>query len=605
MRFRPDGRLSLRYSIILIAGSALMFVSIVLIAYSEIHSAARIHQIRTASLKAQADLVQTMLELHHERLGVLARRMVSDPDLDSAIGETVGNDLEKFLDLARADRPMALAVVSQSGEILADSIARSVFIDKSIFSDRTVDSDGSDIVVTPDGKPVMRYSTPVRRGDDIVAGVRIVSPLETITEEFFPGLDGLAFRSPSGLIESLYGYAPEVKSVPSATRTKAFHQTSGKSLEGVFLPLDFGDRSSVGDLVLLKDITGTVRRENIISRMMFVAIFVVIAITLGMLVRALRIELRPLGTVIHALETMSRGETVVKDRDMGSPSISSPSASAIPAHRHEIGILLKAVESFRASIDTQNALIAMREQLDNAWRIQQSLLPSNFDVTPGLDTFGTMRPALDVAGDFFDVFSLEDGRIAVLIADVSCKGLAPALFAAQASAVLRTQSSHNSNPETAIRLTNEALCDRNPEDMFLTCVLAFITPENGAVSLVNAGHCHPVVVRRGGSVEQVADGLDPDPILGIVSGLSWNCHQFDLEVGDRLILYSDGFVEACNRNREERVIDMFSDACSEVDAPSEGISTRLFEKIDKFADGAPQADDITIVMVRRLSNPEK
>jgi len=610
MRLPTRGQPSLRQGITVTAGAALLVVSVVLIAYAEIRSATRVRQQQAAVQALHAELVETMLALQQEQLGVLARRVAADRQVDAASTDATVN-LEAVLDTLREDRPVALVVTAASGDVLATSIDRSATTDVARWPGPETALAETRLATGPDGAPLLLLHAPIRRGDRVAGTVRIALPIVNVADEFFPGLAGLAFRPPGGDLVSLSGARPDIASVPVGAQTAGVSGESGQRFEAVLVPLGFGDGAPIGDLVFLREITDALLREELFARLTHVTVLVVILISLGLLTRALRLGFRPLGAVVHLLEAMSRGDTGLRfRRPEPSPArVSEPDGAetAVPEEfapgedrpRQEIGTLLRAVESFRASIDANNALIAVREQLDNARRIQQSLLPRRFDLHPGLDIFGRMRPALEVAGDFFDIFELDDARIAAVIADVSGKGLAPALFAAQASALLRAQCHQNPEPDDALRLANQALCERNPEDMFLTCILAVVTPRTGAVSFVNAGHCPPVIVRRDGTVAQVE--TDPEPILGIVPDFAWTRHRFVLNPGDRFLFYSDGFDEAQTQAGDAlgtgRVIEMFSRACSEDAASSEGIARRLFDGIDEFAAGAPQADDITIIAI--------
>jgi len=591
-------------------------VSIILIAYAEIRSSTRSRQHQATFQAVNAELVETMLALQREQLGALARRVVSDRGIDAAFSDGA-LEFEQALDLVRNRRPLALVLVNASGDILARSIDRSVRLDTSLFKMARRTATETRLLVGSDGAPVILHHASVRRGDQIAGTVWVALPIINVTREFFPDIAGLAFRFPDGTLNPLYGSRINTTQIPAYPQVSILNGESGKRFEAVFVPLEFDGNDKVGDLVLLRDVTNAFMREEFISRLTLVTVFVIILISIGFLTRSLRLGFRPLGAVVHLLEAMSKGDTglhftypldptVPASKECGpqKPTFGT-NGPKDPAQYHEIGTLLRAVESFRASIDAQNALVIVREQLDNARRIQQSLLPQNFDYYPELDIFGRMRPALEVAGDFFDIFQLDDGRVAALIADVSGKGLAPALFASQASALLRAQCYQNFNPGDVIRFSNNALCERNPENMFLTGILAFLNPKSGEVTFVNAGHCPPVIIRQNNSVEQMV--TDPEPILGIVPDFEWTTHQFKLDPGDRFLLYSDGFDEAQTISGEmlgtQKLMDMFRNAALTDDISSERVSEMLFDGIDAFAAGAPQADDITIITIRVM--PER
>ncbi len=604
---------SLRYSITLTAGTALICVSIVLIAYAEIRSATKAHRQRLELHKIHVALIETSLNLKHEQLANLAKRVVSNAQVDAALFNGAEN-LETVLDIARENLPVVLTVTAVSGEVLATSIDRSVTIDGSLFSVPEFANAGTRLLVGSDGAPALLHHALIRRGQRVVGHVWVLLPIANVTAELFPDLAGLAFRGSDNVLMPLSGHFPVARSIEPGVRTVRFSETFGKRFEALFVPLRFDDVFA-GELVFLKENTAALAREELFSTLAYFTVFVVILISLGLLARALRLGFRPLGAIVQLLEAMSGGNTGLRYRHAGTQSLpvsgksenqktASENSSRVERRPHrEISTLLSTVESVGAAIDANNALIAVREQLENARRIQQSLLPGRFDLHPRLDAFGYMRPALDVAGDFLDIFRLDDARIAVLVADVSGKGLAPALFAAQASAILRANCHQTQEPEEVVRLTNQALCERNPEDMFLTCILMIVAPESGAVYFVNAGHCPPVIFRFDGQVEQAV--TDPEPVLGVAREFTWTTHRFDLKAGDRLLLYSDGFDEAHKENGDmlgtARVIKMFSEACSSNDVSSKQLADGLFDGIAEFAAGAPQADDITILTIRLLN----
>ncbi len=591
------------------AASSILIVSVILVAYAEIRSAARIYQQQLAFRAVQVDLVNAMLVIQHEQMGSLARRIAADSQVD-AVFNFEPADLETVLDAAREGLRIALDVIDSSGTNLASSAHLTARVDGIPPPPAGMDLAETRLVTTSDGAPVLLHHSPIRRGDRVVGVVRALLPLVSVTGDFFPGLAGLAFRPTDGSLKPLSGVIPEMADIPPDELVTVVTGDLRTRFQAVFIPLGFGEGGDIGELILLRDITRTVQIDELFSSLTIVTVSIIILISLGILTRYLRLGFRPLGATVHLLDAMSHGDTRLQLRrtaeapspDPEKNGTKDPTDAGEGESRHEIDTLLSTVESFRASIDAQNTLIAVRQQLDNARRIQQSLLPRSFDLHPKLEIFGKMRPALEVAGDFFDIFKLEDGRIAVLIADVSGKGLAPALFAAQASALLRAQTHQHIDPADIIGLANQALCERNPEDMFLTAFLALITPETGSVSFVNAGHCAPVIIRQSGEVEQIV--TDPELILGVMPEFTWTRHQMDVNPGDRVLLYSDGFDEAQTLAGEllgtEKVVSMFTEAGADGNLSSERISDILFEGIDRFSAGAPQADDITIITIKSL-----
>ena len=603
---RAKHRPSLRQRVTLTSTFALVAVSIVLIAYAEIRSTSLTRRHEMARLNVQADLLHTMLALYHERLGTLARRVAADPEVDATLLTSLASpDVYETLELARGQLPElpTLILYSNDGRVLVDLSDGTHSL---IPPDNNAQSNESRIIIGKSGIPTLAYHAPARRSDRIVGGVGAFMPVSDGVKEFFPDLLGLAFLDENGRLHRLAGEFPVATAAIQFGRDQQARNLilsdngTKRRLEFTFLTLRNEENGVPGELVLLRDITKMARREELLTKLAFATVLIIIILSFGLLMRALRLGFRPLAAVVWLLETMAKGETRLRFRGMEDTRKATAFLNVTSVK--EVGTLLDAVERFRTSLHARNALVAVQEQLANARRIQQSLLPVKFDLHRGLEIYGLMRPAQEVGGDFFDIFLLENGRVAALIADVSGKGIAAALFAAQVSALLRAHCLQSDDLTAVIRLTNIALCERNPENMFVSAVLVTIIPETGRVSFVNAGHCPPMIAKRNGEVQLIE--ADPEPVLGVLPELNWTQHHLSLSADDRMLLYSDGFDEAQTNDgtflgiREAMAI--FGGACAENPELSvEYLSKSTLEHINKFAAGAPQSDDITLVALGR------
>ena len=620
---------SLRRSIALTASLALLAVSVVFIAYVEILGGSQARRYEAVRLEAKAVLVETVLNLYRLRLEALAKRVATDSEVDtSLLAGDVSPGLEDILERARSalpERPV-IAILTPKGRILAvgdDGGRVSIYPD--ILSDAITRSSGTHWIIGDSGPPILVHHALVRHRDQSIGHVLVFMEISDVLIDFFPGLTGLAFIDEAGMLRHLAGEVPNLSLVfadhDGQARSLILPSMDGRQLDVVILPLRDEPGKVIGDILLLRDITAALKREKMLAWLAFFTVLIIILLSLGLLLRSLRLAFRPLGAVVQLLEAMARGETGLRfrNREEGqetkaklleeSTLSSEEGQEAIEPFSttsgNEIGVLLNTVERFRASLDAHNALIAIQEQLESARHIQQSLLPVTFDLHPGIDIHGRMRPAQEVGGDFFDVFPLKDGRIVAMIADVSGKGIAAALFASQASAVLSAQCNSTDDPAEAVLLANKALCGRNPEDMFLSAILAVITPETGRVSFINAGHCPPMIAGRDKKAKIVE--TPPDPVLGVLPELKWTRHQITLAPGERLLFYSDGFDEAQNNDGMflgmERAMEIFDQTLAEhAELSSETLSRRILNQIDDFSAGAPQADDITLMVVKRGLN---
>jgi len=247
-----------------------------------------------------------------------------------------------------------------------------------------------------------------------------------------------------------------------------------------------------------------------------------------------------------------------------------------------------------ASLEKAQAQI--KAELDIAKALQIAILPATFPAKLGCDGAARMVPATTMGGDFYDFIELPDGRIGLVMADVSGKGVPAAFFMAVALTNLRGFAVLCSGPGACIARTNQVLCRENPMDLFVTVFYAVIDPATGVLTYANGGHNPPYVRRADGSVAALAGtgGL----VLGAMPDVEYPEHTVQLSPGDRLVLYTDGVTEAFNPADEaygtERLI-------AEVEAhgggPSAALVERIFHSVTAFAGTAPQSDDITLAVL--------
>ena len=139
------------------------------------------------------------------------------------------------------------------------------------------------------------------------------------------------------------------------------------------------------------------------------------------------------------------------------------------------------------------------DDLKTAQTLQASILPTDFSAYAGTAIAASMRPALEVSGDFYDVFPLDGGRLGLVIADVSGKGVAAAFFMAVTRTMLRSEALTGRAAAECVAHVNQTLCCENPVDMFVTALYAELDASSGAVNFVNAGHCEPIVLDGNGN----------------------------------------------------------------------------------------------------------
>lgn len=239
-------------------------------------------------------------------------------------------------------------------------------------------------------------------------------------------------------------------------------------------------------------------------------------------------------------------------------------------------------------------------ELSVATHIQASMLPCVFPAFPSrseFDIYATMTPAKEVGGDFYDFFLVDSDHLALVIADVSGKGVPAALFMAISKILIKNYSQTGISPKTVLESANNRLCENNEAEMFVTVWLGIMEISTGRLVCANAGHEYPVIKRSGGEYELIRDkhGF----VLAGMEGSRYQEYELKLNRGDILYVYTDGVCEATNSNEElfgtDRMLEALN-AC-ESDLPLQ-ILPAVKSRIDAFVGDAPQFDDITMMVVR-------
>ena len=239
----------------------------------------------------------------------------------------------------------------------------------------------------------------------------------------------------------------------------------------------------------------------------------------------------------------------------------------------------------------------LERELQLAMEIQQRFQPTAPPVVAGYELQGISFPCYEIGGDYYDFIQRDDGRLVIALGDVSGKGTAAALLMSSLHAAIHAQTgSHDTLVET-ISAVNRYLSDNIPSNRFVTLFYAELDPESGALSFLNAGHNPPLIVHAAGTVEQLASGGLP---LGIKADADYREGRTTMQMGDVLVIYSDGVTEAASPNGEEfgptRLYEVVS---RNVDASAAGIRDRIESALTKFSQGTQAADDITLVIVKR------
>jgi phosphoserine phosphatase RsbU/P len=246
----------------------------------------------------------------------------------------------------------------------------------------------------------------------------------------------------------------------------------------------------------------------------------------------------------------------------------------------------------------------IKRELELAHQVQLSFLPRTVPEVQGYEFGGHYEPALEVGGDYYGFIPLADGRLAVALGDVAGKGVSAALLMAKLSSDTRFCLLTEPDPALAVRKLNDLLYEfTNPMDRFVTLALAVVDPATHAVTLVNAGHPPPLLVRRGatGLEEAVPKHLSGLP-LGVAEGYQYNSCQVALHPGDNLVLFTDGVTDATDaRNVRFGDKGIHTSLFQGGSATAKSLVERLVKAVHVHATNQSQQDDITLVSLGRVA----
>ncbi len=253
---------------------------------------------------------------------------------------------------------------------------------------------------------------------------------------------------------------------------------------------------------------------------------------------------------------------------------------------------------WREALVSRDKLVSIQNELDVAKTIQQSILPTVFPETDGMQIFGSMEPARAVGGDFFFVERFVDGRIALAVADVSDKGVPAALFMMLTRTLLKGALRDGAPPGRVLEEVNDLLHEDNDTAMFVTLFCGIYDPHTGGFTYANGGHNPPLHVRADGSSEilPITGGI----ALGVAPEFTFAEDSIELAPGDSAVLYTDGVTEAINAADEEFGMERLHAIFAETPGLNalEGNSA-IFESLGKFTGETPQFDDITCLVLHR------
>jgi sigma-B regulation protein RsbU (phosphoserine phosphatase) len=239
----------------------------------------------------------------------------------------------------------------------------------------------------------------------------------------------------------------------------------------------------------------------------------------------------------------------------------------------------------------------LKAEMSIAAQIQTDNMPAEFPAFPDRDEFdiyATMEPARGIGGDFYNFFLTDDDHLAMIMADVSGKGVPGALFMMVTNIFLSIRTQMGGTPSEILQFVNERLCEHNKADMFVTVWLGVLEISSGHLVFANAGHEFAALYRKGGAFEILKDrhGF----VLGGMEGVRFKDNELTLGRGDKLFLYTDGVPEATNGENQMYTIERMLEALnvSREESPH-AILEGVKQSVDAFVGDAPQFDDLTML----------
>ena len=264
---------------------------------------------------------------------------------------------------------------------------------------------------------------------------------------------------------------------------------------------------------------------------------------------------------------------------------------------------IKEIDQQKLAALTKKKLDLIQKELHAASEVQQSILPKKFSIFPAeypYDLYAEMVPAKEVGGDFYDFFMLDDNQLGLVIGDVSGKGMASALFMAISRTLLKAVAHKGYPPADCLEQVNYLLSQDNPSCMFVTLFYGVLNLSTRTLIYCNGGHNFPYLVHSNGAVSALEGSSNI--ALGIVEDAKFEANTIQIEAGQQLILYTDGITEAVNQQLEEfseNKLKAYLSACT--NSPAREVIKGLVGEVNQFAAGAPQADDITTLVLKHIA----
>ena len=298
----------------------------------------------------------------------------------------------------------------------------------------------------------------------------------------------------------------------------------------------------------------------------------------------------------------NRAATVRASSDVRCANISKRLFEDIASRNRKIyGSFMNMLYTKTTKLVTEQERI--KSELSIATKIQADCLENDFTAFNRLTAVNLtahMKPAKEVGGDFYDVFMIDQNHLCFLIADVSGKGVPAALFMTMAKTHIKNFATVGLPLAEVAARANNQLCYKNESGMFVTAFICVLDVRSGEVQFVNAGHNCPFVQKQDGAFEMFR--AKANLVFGLMEDVQYREQTLTLNPGDSIYLYTDGVTEALNPEQElfgdDRLYEILNRHRAQAGEPETFVQA-IYREVQAFADGEPQADDITMLYVTR------
>jgi serine phosphatase RsbU (regulator of sigma subunit) len=225
-----------------------------------------------------------------------------------------------------------------------------------------------------------------------------------------------------------------------------------------------------------------------------------------------------------------------------------------------------------------------------------SLLPEKPPSISGWELAAYYRPARLVGGDFYDFIALDDGRYVLVIADVADKGVPAAMFMATCRTLIRAVAANAKSPSESLEQVNRLLMYDNRTDLFFTCWYGILDPRTGMLEYSSGGHNPPLLIHADGHISELrVRGI----AIGVVESVKLQTLQIQLQQGDTLLAYTDGLTEAPRADMKEfGEVELHISAVKFHTRSAQEMANKIISAIDRFTDGQPAFDDLTLFVLK-------